>query len=312
MALNDAALDQTTIQFSPAAGLVLNLILAVVIFGVALELRPADFARVTRMPRAVLAGLLAQWLALPGLTCALVYVLAPAPGIALGMLLVAACPGGNMSNVLCHWARGATALSVTLTAFSTLAAVVVTPLTFGFWAGLNPLTRDALTAINVPLGSLVLSILIALALPLAAGLYVGARHPRWAARVRGPLKHFGLVVFVAFIVLALVANAQAFRATVGLMLGVVALHNGLALGAGFLIARLARLPVQETRAVTLETGIQNSGLALVLIFAHFGGMGGMALVAGWWGVWHLISGGTLAAFWSWRTRRAGQVAESTA
>jgi BASS family bile acid:Na+ symporter len=302
-----ADVDLVQLNFNQQSLILLNVILGVVMFGVALDLKVSDFRGLVRLPKAVLIGMLGQFVLLPAFTFLLVLAIRPVPSIALGMILVAACPGGNVSNFLAHYARGNTPLSVTMTALSTLAAIVMTPFNLSFWGSLNPQTAHILRAVAVSPLQMVLAVLLLLGVPMAAGLFVSHRLPSIAARLRVPMRRFGLVAFGLFVVGALAANWRYFLDYVGYVVFAVFLHNALALATGYWAARFARLPERDRRAVSIEVGIQNSALGLVLIFNFFGGLGGMAIVTAWWGVWHLISGLTIATWWS---RRAPQPARA--
>ncbi len=301
------SVDQVHLNFSPTGLLLLNFILGIVMFGIALDIRVDDFRRVARYPRAVLIGLGSQFLVFPALTFLLVLLLEPAPSMALGMFLVAACPGGNISNFLTHHAGGNTALSVTMSAVSTAAAIVMTPLNFGFWSSLLPETAALLREVRLDPLSMLLTILVLLGIPLVCGMSVAHNFPTFAARMRRPMRWFSLVVFGLFVVGALAANFQHFLDYFGLVILVVVVHNAAALFTGYSLSRAAGVPEAERRAVAIEVGIQNSGLGLILIFDFFGGMGGMALVAAAWGIWHLVSGLTLATWWSRRMPSAATV-----
>ncbi len=295
-----APVDSISLQFSPTAALALQFILALVIFGVALELRLADFARLLREPRVVLIGLLSQLIALPLLTLALVFATNPAPSIALGLMLTAACPGGNMSNVLTHWSGGRTSLAMTMTSISSLISPLTTPLIFSVLGGLHPSTRTAMQVVSVPYSELIGTILIALVTPLMLGMLLAERRPQLAAKLRKPLKRLGLAIFALFVVLAVAANYAIFWQALTTIFALVAIHNAIALGSGYGIARLLKVGAAETRAITFETGVHNTALGLTLVFTYYQGLGGMALVLAWWGVWDLITGGLLARYWARR------------
>ena len=290
-------IDAVRLNFSPESLLALNFILALVMFGVALDMRLADFKGIVAAPRAVLIGLLAQFVLLPFMAWLLTMLLKPQASIALGMILVAACPGGNVSNFLTNFARGTTALSVTMTAFSTTGAILFTPLNTALWGGLNPATRTILTEIAINPLDMLGTMLVLLAVPAALGMYVAWRFPAAAARARKPFRIFSIIAFVGFVVGALAANWSYFLAHVHRVVVVVALLNALGLALGYFSARLFGLPEADRRAVSIEVGIQNSGLALILVFNFFGGLGGMAIVAAWWGIWHILAGLTLATWW---------------
>lgn len=295
-----ADIDKIMLSFSPASLMLLNVILAVVMFSIALDLRIADFRAVLARPKPFLVGLASQFLLLPALTFAMVVILQPRPSIALGLILVAACPGGNISNFLTHRAGGNAALSVSLTAFATVAALVLTPLNIGFWGSLYEPTREILRQTAIDPVQVAITVVVLLVLPLCLGMVLNAQKPALAARLRTPMQWVSMAIFVLFIVAALAANWDFFLNYAGMVAGLVLLHNGIALATGYTAATAARLSEFDRRSITIETGIQNSGLGLILIFAFFNGLGGMAVVAAFWGIWHAISGLALAS-WMGRT-----------
>ncbi|MFC2969560.1 bile acid:sodium symporter family protein [Acidimangrovimonas pyrenivorans] len=298
-----ANVDDVVLNFSPAGMMVLNAVLAIVMFAIALDLSPSDFRRVATAPRALLTGLFSQFVVLPVLTFLLVSVLTPRPSIALGLILVAACPGGNISNFITHRAGGNTALSVSMTAFATVAAIALTPLNIAFWGSLYAPTREILRSTHIDPLRVAVTVGLMLVLPLCLGLVVNARRPSLSARLRQPLQWISMAIFIGFVLIALAANWGFFLAYAGIVAGLVIAHNSLAFAGGNLTARLLGLSPYDRRAVTIETGIQNSGLGLVLIFGFFNGLGGMAVVAAFWGIWHAIAGLALAG-WMRRTEAA--------
>ena len=293
-------IDLVRLNFNPGSLWALNAIIGLVMFGVALDLKVADFKAVLTMPKPVIIGMVGQFILLPAFTFLLVLVIRPAPSIALGMMLVAACPGGNISNFLTHYARGNTALSITMTALSTAVAIVMTPLNLALWAGLYEPTAAILKAVALDPLDMLLAVALLLGLPMAAGMLIGHRFPRLVARVQRPVRAASLVIFGLFVVGALAANWRHFVDWVGVVVIAVFLHNALAIASGWGAARAAGLSERDRRAVAIEVGIQNSALGLILIFNFFGGLGGMAIVTAWWGIWHLVSGLTVASWWSRR------------
>jgi BASS family bile acid:Na+ symporter len=293
-------IDLVRLNFNPQTLLALNVVLGLVMFGVSLELKPADFKAALATPRALAIGLLGHHVVFPAATYLLVLALEPRPSIALGMILVSSCPAGNISNFLTHLARGNTALSVSISTLSTLAAIVMTPLNVAFWGGLYGPAQPILRAVSVNPLEMFAHVLLLLGAPLAAGLFVSRRYPRFTARAVKPFKVLSLGFFVVFVLAALAANWQYFVAYVGTVVGIVFVHNALALATGYGLARAAGLPERDRRAVSIECGIQNSGLGLILIFGYFDGLGGMAVVTAWWGIWHIIAGLTVAGTWSRR------------
>jgi BASS family bile acid:Na+ symporter len=290
-------IDAVRLNFSPESLVALNVILALVMFGVALDMKLEDFKGIGSAPRAVLIGLAAQFVLLPAIAWALTMVLKPQPSIALGIILVASCPGGNISNFLTNFARGNTALSVTVTAFSTVGAMFFTPFNTAFWGAMNPATREILTRIAIDPVEMLGAVAILLVVPALLGMTVARQFPAFAARSRKPFRVLSLVVFAAFVVGALAANWDYFLTYVHRVVIGVFLLNALGLAGGYAAARLARLPEADRRAVSIEVGIQNSGLGLVLVFNFFGGLGGMAITAAWWGIWHILAGTALATWW---------------
>lgn len=278
----------------------LNVILGLIMFGVALDMTPEDFTRVAKKPRGVVVGLIGQLLLLPAMTFALSMVLTDTPSVALGMIMVAACPGGNMSNFFTYLARGDLGVSVTMTSICTVLAVLTTPFNLTFWGSLRPETAALIQEVSLDPVQMVLIVALVLALPLALGMLTAHRFPAVAKKAQGPFKILSLVVFMAFIVLALRNNWHHFLNHIHVIFGLVLLHNAMAMTLGYSIGALAKLPERQRRSLTIEIGIQNSGLGLVLIFTFFNGLGGMAVIAAWWGVWHMVSGLIAASFWARR------------
>lgn len=294
------AIDQVQLNFDPGALAALNWILAIVMFGVALDLRLEDFRRVLRAPWAPGIGLLCQFLLMPAIATGLLVLIQPAPSVALGIILVAACPGGNVSNFFTSLARGNAALSISMSSISTLAAILMTPFNFLFWGSVNPATAPLLRSISLQPSDILLTVLTILVLPTILGMLAAHYKPAIAAKLTRPMRWFSILVLFAFVIGALQANFEHFKTYIGVAFWVVLLVNAVALSTGYLLARLARLGEANARAVCFETGIQNSGFGLILCFNFFGGLGGMAIIAAWWGVWHLITGLSLASYWARR------------
>ena len=294
------AVDDVRLNFDPGSLLVLNIAIGIIMFGVALDVRIADLRAVFATPKAPLIGLVSQFLFLPAVTFGLTQVLSPQPSIALGMILVGCCPGGNISNIVTHLAKGNTGLSIGMTGVSTLLAAVLTPLNFAFWGSLDPGTREVLRSVALDPVDLAITIGLLLAVPVTAGVVLRQRRPQLATRMYRPVRIVSIVFFVLLVLVAFLTNLEHFTALLGVVLGAVFVHNALALALGYGAAAAARLTERDRRAVSIEVGIQNSALALVLIFGFFDGLGGMALVAAWWGIWHLIAGLAVATVWSRR------------
>ncbi|MGV7927899.1 MAG: bile acid:sodium symporter family protein [Spirochaetota bacterium] len=298
--MDAAAIDQIHLNFNPQGLLIINAAVGLMMLGVALEMKISDFKRIIVSPKAPAIGLIAQFILLPAFTYLLVRVLNPAPSIALGMMMVAACPGGNLSNIVTYLAKGNTAVSVSMTAVSTAVAIVMTPFNLAFWGGLNPDTAAILKEVSLNPVDVFMTVFIILGIPLAIGMTIGTKYPGLADKIRKPFKMFTLVFFIVIVIGALAANWQNFLNYVGIVVFGVFVHNLLALNIGYWSAWAINLPVRDRRAISIEVGIQNSALGLVLIFTFFGGLGGMALVAAWWGIWHIIAGLSAAFLFSRR------------
>lgn len=282
--------------------LVLSLVLATMVFAVALELHPSDFARVARMPRAVLCGLLPQFLLLPVATWLATLALDLPPATEAAMILVACCPGGSLSNVVTHFGRGNTALSVSLSAVAALLALFLTPFNFTWMVAGNPATAGWLRTLDIDPAGIWWSLIALLALPMAAGMLFGRLRPDLTERVRRPLARFSLLALGAFIVVGLVRDRHLLGAQILPQFTVVVLHNAAGLALGWLAAQAFRVSTADRRAVMIEGGMQNAGLALGIIAVQFDADLGMVIVASLWGIWHIVSGMSLA--WWWRQRDA--------
>ncbi|MFY0651205.1 MAG: bile acid:sodium symporter family protein [Cyclobacteriaceae bacterium] len=267
-------------------------------FGVALELKISHFQQVLKTPVPIITGLISQFLLLPAVTYILIIIFNPSPSVAMGMIMVAACPGGNVSNFFSMMSRGNVALSVSITAISTLLCFLMTPFTLSFWGGMYSPTQELLKGVNLDFLALMVTIFTVLIIPLVLGMLVSAKKAPLAECIKSPIRKLSLLIFAAFVIGALAANRENFINYVGAVVGLVALHNAMALLTGYFTASVVKLPLPDRRSISIEIGIQNSGLGLVLIFDFFNGLGGMAIVAAWWGVWHLISGMLLSFYWS--------------
>ena len=295
--------DEIRLNFNPASLAVLNAVLAFLMFGIALDTRAEDFRRLLRMPMAFAVGIVAQFLFLPAITFALTLIVQPGPSIALGMILVACCPPGNVSNILTHRANGNVALSVSMTAVSNAISIVAMPLNLAFWGSIHPSASGLLRSIALDPMQMLLHILMIIGVPFVLGIACARQFPRWTERFKKPLRILSFLTLIGFIVGAIAGNWRYFLDYVGLVLLVVALHDALAFGLGWTVARAARLSDYDSRAMSIEVGIRNAGLGLGIIFSFFDGLGGMAVVAGVWGFWDIIAGLLLAAWWARRPLR---------
>lgn len=297
-------INSIQINFDQDKLLVLNICLAFLMFGVALDIRLSDFSDIFKRPKAPVTGLISQLLGLPILTLLLIYLLQPPASLALGMLLVASCPGGNVSNFAVHLAKANAALSVMLTSITTLGAIIITPVSFVFWSSWIPDLAPMLKTITVEPSSMIKTIVLLVFLPLLAGMSLRRYYSNLVDRIQRAIRILSIIIFFGFVVVAIYSNFDNIVNYLYLVFYLVIIHNSLALLMGYWAGTAARLPNSDVRAISIETGIQNSGLALILVFNFFDGLGGMALVAAWWGIWHLVSGFVLAMWWSKRSQRA--------
>ena len=302
-------LDHVRLNFSSSGLVFLNIALAFIMFGVALDIKAEHFRDVLLKPKSAIFGFISQVLLLPALTFLLVLLLNPTPTVALGMILVAACPGGNISNFISSLSQANTALSVSLTAASTTTAIFFTPFNFSLWGNLyikfynahgatsmvRPLVIDKIQMFQ--------TVFILLGIPVLIGLFVAQKYPLLTAKIKKPINKGSLLFFILMVIAMLSANFSQFTSYVHLVFFIVFVHNLLALSTGFFFSSLLKCPRGDRRSITIETGIQNSGLALALmfnpkIFPPEMELGGMAIIAAWWGIWHIISGLTIAFYWS--------------
>ena len=296
----DQLIDNVHINFDAQSLWTLNIALALVMFGVALEISLSDFKQLLQNPKPVLVGVASQFIILPIITFLLVFVTQPIPSMALGMFMVAACPGGNISNFITHLSKGNAALSVTLTAIATLLAIVMTPLNLQFWGSMYAPTETILKEISISPLEMVKLVALLLGVPLVLGMWVNYSRPELAKRLVKFFKIGSLLFFIALVFLALYKNADIFLEYVWYVFWLVLLHNLVAFLTGFSLAKSFRFSQENVRSITIETGIQNSGLGLLLIFTFFDGLGGMAILTAFWGIWHLVSGLMLGSFWGYR------------
>lgn len=310
-------IDQINVSMNGGSHL-LNAVLALVMFGVALGIKPRTFLDIIKNPKSILTGITCQIILLPALTLLLIIACGDlvSPMVALGMILVASCPGGNVSNFITSLSRGNTELSVSLTAFNTAVCVFTTPFNFALWGKLylnyfGNRHIGVLPELEIPFSEIFTSIVIILGIPLILGILCAQYLPKITEKLKKPLQYLSIVVFIAMVIIIFVGNFEAFRICIKYIFLVVLVHNLLALGIGFTSSTIMKLPYKDRRTITIETGIQNSGLGLILllnprIFPDAGvwaANGGMLVITAWWGVWHIISGFTLATLWRWRGRK---------
>lgn len=302
------ALNTVILNFGEGGMMIVNIILAFVMFGVALGIKPGTFKDLLKNPKSVIVGVLLQWIALPAVTFLIALILSPmiTPMIALGMLLVASCPGGNISNFMSSLSRGNVELSISMSAISTAFAPLITPFNFFFWGTLYSQVvslRSDIPTLVIPFFPMLEQILLLLGVPIVLGLIFARYFPNATQKITKPAQVISILLFLGMVIVSFSQNFQLFLDNIFYVFFIVLIHNAAALGSGYLGAKLAKVSQADRRSLTIEIGIQNSGLGLVLLFnpAIFppeiwhGHYGGMLFITAWWGIWHIISGLTVSS-----------------
>ena len=308
-----AQIDQINVTLNAGGMNTINIVLAFVMFGVALGIKPRIFVEVFKKPKSVLLGMLCQLVLLPAFTFCLAWLMGSwiSPMMGLGMILVASCPGGNISNFMSSLSKANIELSVSLTAISTALAVLMTPANFFLWGNLYLHTAKIAAEVPtlvIPLWDVFKTIFILLGIPLTLGILCSQFLPKVAEALKKPFQWVSILFFLAMVVLSFAGNINAFLKCINYIFVVVLIHNLLALGIGFFVGSAFKVPIRDRRTLTIETGIQNSGLGLVLLlgtslFAGFPPHGGMLVITAWWGIWHIISGLTVSTIFNLHEKR---------
>jgi bile acid:Na+ symporter, BASS family len=293
--------DYIKINFNEGQIGLLNFCLAFLMFGVALEIDLSAFKSIIKKPRSIIVGLAAQFLLLPILTLILIAILKPSPSIMAGMLLIAACPGGNVSSYAAYLAKANIPLSILLSMISSLTCVVTTPAIFKLFSFI--VGSDVMSGFRISFLDMAFAMVKIVLLPLLLGMLFRHLFSKQTDKVLPFIKGLSFLIFVGFIIAAIASNIDNMAKYLHIVFFIVIIHNTLGLILGYYIARWIQLDIPDARTVSIEAGIQNSGLALILIFNFFDGNGGMSLIAAWWSVWHLISALGIAKIWSWRDRQ---------
>ena len=299
---NEINIDDIKINFDTEGLWILNIAIAIIMFGVALGITIDDFKLLLKNPKTLFVGVLSQFILLPAFTFLAILFIEPHPSFALGMMMIAACPGGNVSNFFSKMAGGNAALSVSLTAFATLICIFMTPLNLQFWGSLYGPTNEILKTVSLNPLDLFKLVSLILGIPLIAGMLIKHYHTEMASKIEKLLKPISMAVFIVLIFVAFSQNLAVFVNHIHNVLLLVIFHNIFAFILGYFTAKSFGLNKQDCKTISMETGIQNGGLGLLLIFGFFDGLGGMALLAAFWGIWDVFSGMALATFWGRKTK----------
>ena len=272
----------------------INYLLGVVMFGMGLALNLQDFKIVFSRPKDIIIGCLAQFTVMPLLAWGLAKVFQLDEALALGVILVGCCPGGTASNVITYLAKGDLALSVGMTGVSTVLAPMLTPLLTWVLAG---------ESIHVDVAGMLLSILWVVILPIVLGLVIKSLWPKFTEKAMDYLPAFSSVAIAFTVSIVISANASKLLASGFLIILVVMCHNLCGLGLGYLIGRLTGMPEPKKRAVSIEVGMQNSGLASSLATLHFAAYPMATIPGAIFSVWHNISGAIVAWLYTQKDKK---------
>lgn len=268
-------------------GVYITILLGIVMFGMGLTLKPVDFKIIVKSPLPVVIGVAAQFLVMPFAAFGIAYLLNLPPELAAGLVLLGCVPGGTASNVMVYLAKGNLALSVAMTSLSTLMAPIMTPLLLlllaGQWLPVNPV-------------DMFMSIIQVIIVPIALGFLVQRILPKVVAKSISVVPLISVAAILIIVSAVTAANAQNVISSGFIVFFAVFLHNGFGLVLGYLTAMAMGLNETDRRAISLEVGMQNSGLGVALATAHFSPLA--ALPSVWGAIWHNISGPILATIWS--------------
>lgn len=305
-----SSLDSVNLALGSGTGLIMSLVLALIMFGIALGIKKETLKSIFVKPKSILTGITLQWIGLPLVTFLLIMACNSflTPMVCLGMILVASCPGGNISNFMSSLSKGNVELSVSMTAVATVCAPVITPLNFWLWGNLY-LKFAALSGtltiphLVIPFTEIFKTVFIILGVPIILGMLFANYFPKATEKIKKPFSIFSIVVFVIMVLGMFIPNWKLFVKYIIFIFILVLIHNATAFATGFGGATLMGLPKKDRRSITIEVGIQNSGLGLTMLLnpdifkpevwnnPEIGIMyGGMLFVTAWWGIWHIISG----------------------
>jgi bile acid:Na+ symporter, BASS family len=282
-------IDLVKVHFDPGQLQALNACLGFIMFGIALELDWSGFKNIWQTPKSALIGMAGQYLFFPLLTLGLAWIWQPAPSVCLGMALIAACPSGNIAHYAAHLSNANVPLSISLGAFMTAFAWLSTPLTFAAIGSQMPGTQALMQQFSLSPMDMIIKIAQLMLLPMILGLGFRRFAPKLTQIITKPVRWASLLLFLALIIGALAGNWHNIKDHLGKVFWLVLVLNSIALISGYLAGRAAKLPNADCRTLAFENGVHNTGLGLILIFSFFGGLGGMAVIAAWYGIWDMVT-----------------------
>ena len=298
--MNISNIDEIRFELSSSSEIALSVSLAVMMFAVALSLKLEHFRFFKENPKVYFTGVISQIIFLPALTVILCYLTNPHPSVALGMILISCCPGGNVSNLLSMFGRANTALSISLTATSSFAAAFITPLSIIFWCGLYSPTQNLLSEITFDKLNFLFNTFLILALPLLIGVSLLYLFPKFAKKIYNSVSLISAICLLLIIVFAFIEYFEVFLQIGISIIVLIIVHNTLAFLLGYISGLTINASKASARSLTFEIGIQNSGLGIVILLTQLDGIGGAGIVAGLWGIWHIIAGLILVGFFRWK------------
>ena len=268
-------------------------LLGVVMFAMGMTLNLNDFKRVSKRPKVIALGLALQYLLMPLTAFTLAYVLRLPAELMAGLILVGACPGGTASNVICYLAKGDVALSISLTAISTLLAVLLTPLLTWLYIGQE---------VFVPVKSMTMTVFNIIIIPVSLGLAVNRYYGRSLGRLKQLLPLVSVLVIIFIITIIVALTAQQLSQLVLPVIAAVILHNSIGFVGGYYLPKSLGFDSKTCRTLAIEVGMQNSGLGVALTIKYFTPIA--ALPSAFFSIWHNISGSVLAAYWTRKSQHA--------
>jgi BASS family bile acid:Na+ symporter len=291
-------ISQIPFNFDPRMGMIVGVMVGFLVFAVSLDLTWEKLLRVLKKPKAPSIGLIAQFGILPAVAFVAGLYLTDSPGIGLGLLLVTCCPGGALSNYLTGVAKGDVATSISMTTVSTLFSIVFTPLLFAVWASMNHSTHAILQDIRMDPQRVIMTLLIMLVIPVAAGMFLRAKRPNIADRIRGATRRIAGIVFAVIVAMMIGRNFKSLALLAQVALLPVLFTFVIAVSLGWGIGLLVGLKAADRRAVAIEVAFQNVALAIGLGITFFPSIAGITAVSILWGIVHLTLGFCLAIIWN--------------
>ena len=267
--------------------------------GVGLDLRWKDFKSLKSFKRSAIIGLLFQFALLPAIAYSVTRILQLPISVSLGFILLATCPGGNLSNFFAHASKGNAALSVGMSGISTILSIILTPLNFTFWGNLHPDSASILETIHIDPIETAKTIIWLTIIPSIVGMILAKQTPKLARILRKPIKLFSVSTLVIMLIVTFIQYPSILPYLIPTYPGVIAIAGGGMLFS-YLLATKFHINEKDKRSISIEVGVQNTILGIALTFAFFNGLPGMVIVALVWTFWNITTGLLISWWWSKR------------